>query len=125
MFFFRPLGIAIFWLILIFGHHACRCFRPSKAFVDKACIHQSDEEQKRRGILALAGFLGHSDRMVMLWTTRYFTRLWCVFELVTWLRIGRKLKFMPVSCVLLFVRAQICIFLMMTITFLGPGYQFA
>ena len=77
----------------------------------KACIHLSDEKQKRRGILAMAGFLGHSDRLVMLWTTRYFTRLWCVFEVVTWLRIGRELKFVPVSSALFFILAQPCVFL--------------
>ena len=105
--------------ISIFGSYARGCFRPRHAFVDKACIQQSDDEQKRRGILALAGFLKSSDRLVMLWTTRYFTRLWCVFEVVVWLNIGRELKFVPVSSALFCIFGQSCCFLCVTLMSLG------
>merc|ERR1719436_812263 len=106
-FFFQPCGSVEFWLIFLFGHYVWGYSRPSKAFVDKACIPQSDEEQKRRGILALAGFLRSSDRLVTLWTPRYFTRLWCVFEVAVWFNIGRELKFVPVSSALLLIKMQI------------------
>lgn len=98
-FFFLPLGILLFWLILIFGREhqsywkalthprlIARC-RRRNAFVDKVCINQVDNELKRKGILALAGYLKKCDRMVMLWSPRYLTRLWCVYEVAAWLRI--------------------------------------
>merc|ERR1719221_1550531 len=107
-FFFFSVGLILCWLIFTFGHFARR---PRTAFVDKACIHQSDKEQKRLGILSLPGFLRSSDQLVMLWTTRYFTRLWCVFEIVSWLRTTgtRGLKFAPVSRAQLFITAHFAV----------------
>eukprot|EP00929_Paragymnodinium_shiwhaense_P031103 TRINITY_DN17509_c0_g1_i1.p1 TRINITY_DN17509_c0_g1~~TRINITY_DN17509_c0_g1_i1.p1 ORF type:complete len:619 (+),score=54.34 TRINITY_DN17509_c0_g1_i1:224-2080(+) len=64
--------------------------RPPELFVDKLCIHQDNEQMKEQGILGLAAFLRMSTRMVLLWSPRYFTRLWCTYELATWFALGRQ-----------------------------------
>lgn len=83
------------------------CRRPRIIFVDKLCIDQTDERRKTEGILAIAGFLQHSDRLLVLWSPRYFTRIWCVYEVASWLYlekdVGQGVRFVPValsSCLL-------------------------
>eukprot|EP00929_Paragymnodinium_shiwhaense_P089001 TRINITY_DN49275_c0_g1_i1.p1 TRINITY_DN49275_c0_g1~~TRINITY_DN49275_c0_g1_i1.p1 ORF type:complete len:653 (+),score=48.72 TRINITY_DN49275_c0_g1_i1:163-2121(+) len=74
------------WLTFFFFWQRMRSLfrRPRFAFLDKLCIHQTDPEQKTEGILGLAGFLGASQRMVVLWSPHYFQRLWCTYELAAW-----------------------------------------
>lgn len=67
-------GCATYIVLLIFWHHS-HC-----VFLDKVCIHQTDAEKKQRGIDGLGGFLRHSNHMLILWDTTYFTRLWCTYE---------------------------------------------
>lgn len=101
---FYVLGILLFIITLLFSqqirHFLC-FWNPRFAFVDKLCINQADDILKAEGIASLAGFLKQTDRLVVLWTPRYFTRLWCAYEMATWLRLGNSfettVKFMPVS----------------------------
>eukprot|EP00928_Gymnodinium_smaydae_P083915 TRINITY_DN67162_c0_g1_i1.p1 TRINITY_DN67162_c0_g1~~TRINITY_DN67162_c0_g1_i1.p1 ORF type:complete len:553 (-),score=55.89 TRINITY_DN67162_c0_g1_i1:184-1842(-) len=60
-----------------------------KVFLDKYCINQKNPEKKKQGILGLGGFLNATERLVICWTPRYFTRLWCVFEIATWLYLDK------------------------------------
>lgn len=75
--------------------------RSRRVFMDKMCIHQTDKEKKAQGILSLGGFLDSSQRFVILWSPRYFSRLWCVFEVAMWSLLGRvspgSVRFVPVG----------------------------
>jgi len=60
--------------------------RPVVVFLDKLCIAQHNSEQKAKGILGLATFLDKSTNLTILWSPRYFSRLWCCYEIATFLR---------------------------------------
>eukprot|EP00929_Paragymnodinium_shiwhaense_P072328 TRINITY_DN36713_c1_g2_i2.p1 TRINITY_DN36713_c1_g2~~TRINITY_DN36713_c1_g2_i2.p1 ORF type:complete len:431 (+),score=28.66 TRINITY_DN36713_c1_g2_i2:292-1584(+) len=98
----------VVYFVLLFHWQTIRaaCLRrrmmPStpRIFLDKLCINQENEDEKQKGILGLAAFLKKSDRMVLLWSNRYFTRLWCTYELSTWLSLGKdasSIVFLPVQ----------------------------
>eukprot|EP00929_Paragymnodinium_shiwhaense_P108179 TRINITY_DN74504_c0_g1_i1.p1 TRINITY_DN74504_c0_g1~~TRINITY_DN74504_c0_g1_i1.p1 ORF type:complete len:581 (-),score=26.64 TRINITY_DN74504_c0_g1_i1:47-1789(-) len=97
--------IGAFFLVLTMWQRLTSCPLGDRiVFLDKLCIDQDDEERKAAGILGLAAFLKHSRRLVILWSPRYFTRLWCVYEVATWLSLGKSTKtdaliFLPVSIV--------------------------
>ena len=73
-------------------------------FLDKLCIAQHDVALKEQGILGLAAFLDIADELTVLWSPRTLQRLWCVYELSTFLRRPEKrkqVKIMPVKLALL------------------------
>ena len=61
-------------------------WRPIYCFLDRLCIHQTDPKLKQIGIDSLGGFLAHSKRMVVIYSSSYITRLWCIFELAAKVR---------------------------------------
>eukprot|EP00929_Paragymnodinium_shiwhaense_P024450 TRINITY_DN15036_c0_g2_i1.p1 TRINITY_DN15036_c0_g2~~TRINITY_DN15036_c0_g2_i1.p1 ORF type:complete len:577 (+),score=51.50 TRINITY_DN15036_c0_g2_i1:57-1787(+) len=75
--------ISFLW-VLMSWHWFSSYLGEKLVFLDKLCIHQTDAERKRKGIYGLAAFLASSDRLVVLWSPRYFTRLWCAYELAAW-----------------------------------------
>eukprot|EP00929_Paragymnodinium_shiwhaense_P075332 TRINITY_DN38508_c0_g1_i2.p1 TRINITY_DN38508_c0_g1~~TRINITY_DN38508_c0_g1_i2.p1 ORF type:complete len:377 (-),score=32.56 TRINITY_DN38508_c0_g1_i2:925-2055(-) len=100
----RLVGVIVFVIIFLDWQRLRRpCHPPQWLFVDKLCINQMDEQLKAEGILSLAGFLRHTNRIVVLWTPRYFTRLWCTFELAAWFHKNggtlRNTEFCPVELV--------------------------
>lgn len=85
----------ITFLIILFSWQGIKRFfrrKSTMVFMDKMCIHQTDPELKSKGILGLAGFLKISDRLVILWSPRYFSRLWCVYEIASWMSQGKPLQ---------------------------------
>jgi len=57
-----------------------------------------DLRMPEAGRQSIGGFLAHTDRFVICWTPRYFTRLWCTYEIAAWLSLGKPLSsvlFMP------------------------------
>eukprot|EP00440_Ansanella_granifera_P065432 gb/GFBE01070964.1/.p1 GENE.gb/GFBE01070964.1/~~gb/GFBE01070964.1/.p1 ORF type:complete len:549 (+),score=90.03 gb/GFBE01070964.1/:1-1647(+) len=95
--------------------------RSRLVFLDKLCIHQVDHHMKMKGIRQLAGFLNKSDRFVVFWSKRYFTRLWCLFELAGWLHQGRSMDsvvFVPLSyAVIVFMTVVFLSLMALVVTF--------
>eukprot|EP00929_Paragymnodinium_shiwhaense_P032451 TRINITY_DN17979_c0_g2_i1.p1 TRINITY_DN17979_c0_g2~~TRINITY_DN17979_c0_g2_i1.p1 ORF type:complete len:602 (+),score=5.35 TRINITY_DN17979_c0_g2_i1:131-1807(+) len=96
----------VYIAVLVFWQSILKHFCTSRyVFLDKLCIHQTDEVKKAGGILGLAGFLRASKRLVLVWSPRYFSRLWCTYELVSWCFLhgadGSKVCFLPVASCLL------------------------
>eukprot|EP00929_Paragymnodinium_shiwhaense_P064204 TRINITY_DN3213_c1_g1_i1.p1 TRINITY_DN3213_c1_g1~~TRINITY_DN3213_c1_g1_i1.p1 ORF type:complete len:679 (+),score=73.05 TRINITY_DN3213_c1_g1_i1:201-2237(+) len=96
-------GSATYLVLLVFWQRwrACMRLRKRNVFLDKLCIHQSDGDKKVQSILGIGAFLKHSQRLVVLWSPRYLTRLWCTYELATWQHLARcfesSVKFVPVA----------------------------
>ena len=93
---------AAFWVIFAFWQRLRALFRSqSVVFLDRLCISQHDEHLKKEGILGLGGFLSKSQKLVVLWSPRYFTRLWTAFELASFLKHDQKrakdIDFAPAS----------------------------
>ncbi|CAE7526796.1 unnamed protein product [Symbiodinium natans] len=91
------LPTAVFFVVFFLGHHVLHRFRPISLWVDRACVHQTDDELKRRQIQALPVFVARSSSMLVLWDDSYFQRLWCQLELATFAKYGgaAKVQFQP------------------------------
>eukprot|EP00438_Fugacium_kawagutii_P022743 Skav214757 [mRNA] locus=scaffold1230:61293:63243:+ [translate_table: standard] len=83
----------VFLIFLAFWQRIRNCFvSPPMVFLDKLCIHQENEELKQKGILGLGAFVRTSDTLLVLWSRRTFTRLWCAYEIGCFLSRMRRMK---------------------------------
>ncbi len=82
------LTYVVYFCFLCFWQRIRRalCCSVPLVFVDRLCIAQGDPGLKNQGILGLAGFLSKSKRLLVLWSPNTFTRLWCTFELASFMR---------------------------------------
>jgi len=106
-------GYAAFLLFLCFWQRIrLVIFKPLVVFVDKLCIAQHDDELKEKGILGLAGFVDHSKKLTILWSPRYFSRLWCTYEIAAFLRDQvtdeKPLQVMPVKMSVILFLLSVC-----------------
>ena len=52
------------------------CSPHYKCFYDVACIHQTDQTQRDRGIYGIGGFLSVAKQLRILWSPEYLSRMW-------------------------------------------------
>ncbi|CAJ1388310.1 unnamed protein product [Effrenium voratum] len=57
-----------------------------RVWLDWICIHQTDMKLQECGLLSLGGNIGNAKSMLILWDETWIERLWCIFELATFLR---------------------------------------
>lgn len=76
-----------FLLALLFVHELkwLTGFTNYTTFLDKTCIHQTDRQLQRAGIVKLGAFLGLSRRIVVCYTDVYLRKLWTVYEMACFL----------------------------------------
>lgn len=93
--------LLIFIVVLCFWQRMrALLMKGQVVFLDRLCIAQYDPELKQKGISALAGFLRNSSTLTVLWSPRWITRLWCVYELATYLSNpgkAKSIRFVPVT----------------------------
>ena len=68
---------------LDFKHHGVK---RHFLVLDLGPADNKDPVKKKKGIQGLGCFLDRSKTLTILWSPRYFSRLWCGFELATFLR---------------------------------------
>eukprot|EP00438_Fugacium_kawagutii_P033487 Skav230640 [mRNA] locus=scaffold1673:391391:392947:+ [translate_table: standard] len=73
-------------------------FNTQMCYFDVACVHQGQSEMFERGIYSIGGCLSVAEELRVLYTSEYFSSLWCVFEIVGFrkLKPHAKLTFSPV-----------------------------
>ncbi|CAE8704320.1 unnamed protein product, partial [Polarella glacialis] len=73
----------------------------------------TDPYLKAAGILGLTGFLRESQNLVVLWSPRYFSRLWCVYEVASWMHLEKetsKVHFFPLALALFGITVMFALF---------------
>mmetsp|Transcript_22623 Transcript_22623/g.52354 ORF Transcript_22623/g.52354 Transcript_22623/m.52354 type:complete len:517 (+) Transcript_22623:62-1612(+) len=97
-------GHVVSLLVLFFWQHV-KIWWPTRVFLDRMCIPQDDPGVKAQCIYGLASFLNRSEKVLLLWSPRYFSRLWCMYELSTFLmkRKSRKIQVLPVQVPILWL----------------------
>ncbi|CAE7217559.1 unnamed protein product, partial [Symbiodinium pilosum] len=102
------LGHAIGFFMLVFWQHIRELWQQRLTFLDRLCIPQDDAEKKSQCIYGLASFLNKSDDLIVLWSPRYFSRLWCTYEIACFLmhrKEAHRIHFLPVQISIIWVLA--------------------
>ncbi|KAF4696488.1 hypothetical protein FOZ60_000178 [Perkinsus olseni] len=121
------LGAIAFVLGICFGHLVPSRSNKRMVFLDKCCIPQNDSAARRQGIYNMDAFLRRSKQLFILWTPDYFSRLWCVYELASYLRTHNEktTRFRSVPCFRFFIYATLCEFaILLMVRVLGEDWSF-
>lgn len=100
----------------------CSSQRERKTvWVDRLCIHQHNQLLQTQGIASVGAVLCQSRQLLVLWSPRFFERLWCTYELAVFLamRSGRdehQLQLVPVLVGLLWCCATFAASLFFVVT---------
>ena len=85
------LPLSVFFGVFFFGQQvfrACGNSTSPSVWLDRLCVHQTDESRKAAQIAALPIFVARSSHMLILLDDTYCERLWCNLELATFARYG-------------------------------------
>lgn len=89
----------VYILSLLFWHEVAIRVRHKGPvlFVDKVCVHQTDETLKKAGIENLAAFICQSREILVCYSKTYLRRLWTVYEVATFMLIhpGKSMNIRP------------------------------
>eukprot|EP00439_Symbiodinium_sp_Y106_P038820 s2374_g4.t1 len=61
-----------------------------RVFLDRICIHQTDEKLRMMGLLNVGAVLKKSDSLLVCLDHTYIRRLWCVLEISAFLKNGQE-----------------------------------
>mmetsp|Transcript_78338 Transcript_78338/g.172903 ORF Transcript_78338/g.172903 Transcript_78338/m.172903 type:complete len:82 (+) Transcript_78338:257-502(+) len=78
-------------------------------------VFLTQPDLKQEGIAGLGAFVKSSDKLVVLWSSRYFTRLWFVYELGCFLKRSKplELKILPVKTTAILLLALLDVVLLL------------
>eukprot|EP00746_Dinoflagellata_sp_MGD_P148869 gnl/MRDRNA2_/MRDRNA2_81013_c0_seq1.p1 gnl/MRDRNA2_/MRDRNA2_81013_c0~~gnl/MRDRNA2_/MRDRNA2_81013_c0_seq1.p1 ORF type:complete len:1259 (+),score=161.78 gnl/MRDRNA2_/MRDRNA2_81013_c0_seq1:57-3833(+) len=86
------LGLALMYVVLVYQSHRKELSfmqwnrTEDRFFLDICVISQTKKELMKQGIEHLTEYLLVSKQLIVLWTPRYTTRVWCVCEIATYFR---------------------------------------
>lgn len=86
-----------FYLVFFLGHHIPGR-KQARFWLDKLSIHQTNIDLKVLGVSALPEFVSLSKRLLILWNSSYFERLWCNVEVATFCSVrgdAQSVDFQP------------------------------
>jgi len=76
-------------LFVLLTAHEWRKLIPGRrrfhVFLDKVCIHQTDELLKQQGIDSIGHFLCSADNLIILYSNLYLRKIWTVYEFACFL----------------------------------------
>lgn len=96
---------------LLFWQHLRELLYPQMGFLDRLVVPQ-DPEKKNKCIYGLASFLNKSDKLIVLWSPKYFSRLWCTYEIACFLmrrKQADRIQFLPVQESILWVLVYLAV----------------
>ncbi|CAJ1334219.1 unnamed protein product [Effrenium voratum] len=88
----------LFFLVFFLGHKlSSLAHELPTVWLDKVCIHQTNEGMKALQVNALPVFVARSREILVLWSDTLFERLWCCLELATFAKYGdvESMRFAP------------------------------
>lgn len=87
----------------------------SELLVAPCMVFLTQPDLKQEGIAGLGAFVKSSDKLVVLWSSRYFTRLWFVYELGCFLKRSKplELKILPVKTTAILLLALLDVVLLL------------
>ena len=74
----------------------------TKLYLDRCCMCQYDTALMRASIHQLGAYIARSRRFLILWDENYCSRLWCMYEVATFLALHPvdRLRLVPITSVL-------------------------
>eukprot|EP00931_Biecheleriopsis_adriatica_P026120 TRINITY_DN15922_c0_g1_i1.p1 TRINITY_DN15922_c0_g1~~TRINITY_DN15922_c0_g1_i1.p1 ORF type:complete len:532 (+),score=52.76 TRINITY_DN15922_c0_g1_i1:29-1624(+) len=81
-------------------------------FFDCACINQENQDLKRQAIKNLGSFVKNSDSLLIMWDSKYFSRLWCVYEFAVYLSLkpASSVEIIPLRLIFTLIQISVIFF---------------